>query len=108
MLSKDCIVDVSAHLLARAEAYLLNNSFGLEIMCIDVGQMMAQTPAGMRPMWGIVYKCRGILLGSENYNTQLTAVNDPFISDEALHKSLDEGCAMLRESRSSQGNGAHK
>jgi hypothetical protein len=104
MLSKTAIIDVQADLLGRATAILSEISLGLEIMSVDVIAYMQMTPRGPRPSWGIVYQCRGILIGSNNYNMQMTGVDDPFIPEEVLRKGLIEGCDQLRERRSQQGN----
>jgi hypothetical protein len=105
MLSKNVIVDVQKHLLDRTTKLLEQVSFNLEIMSIDVQGTQQQVPGGIRPVWGIVYQARGLLLGPANYIMQMTVVDTPFIPDETLSEALAAGCNMMRESRAKQGNG---
>lgn len=104
MLNKDCIIDVHANLLERAKSILEDVSFGLDIMSIGIITYMQMTAEGMRPSWGIAYQARGMLLGSTNYILQVTGVDNPHITDEALRQGLQEGCEMLRAARAKQGN----
>jgi len=108
MIHDKAITYVSESLRSRAVEYLETNSFGLEIMSVDAGIIMHAGPAGMRPAWIITYQAKGVLIGHQNYPMQGTLVDDPFISDEDLHKALAVGCATLREVRAAQGNGVHK
>jgi len=107
-IHNSAVIDVSQNLRTRAVDYLEKNSFGLEIMSVDAGIIMNAGPTGMRPVWIITYQAKGVLIGHQNYPMQGTLVDDPFISDEDLHKALAVGCATLREVRAAQGNGVHK
>lgn len=105
MLDQDCIINVQQYLLDKATEMLKEASFGLSIVMIDVAGVQVATPQGVRPGWGIVYMAKGLLIGPENYNMQVTVVDTPFVKDEVLKKALSDGCDSLRLERSKQGNG---
>ena len=92
----------SAHLLQRSLIILGEVSLGLEIVAVEVFPMVQPTPAGLRPMWMITYLAKGGLIGPEHYITQMTGVDTPFITEEALRQGLTEGCALLREKKAQQ------
>jgi hypothetical protein len=109
VINKHVMIDVRANLLERSVQILKEVSFGLDIVAIDVTMIpQVPTPNGPRPVWGIYYYAKGLLLGSENYIPQLTAFADPTINDEGLKEGLAQGCEMLRVARAQQGNGARK
>lgn len=107
MIEKNAIIDVRAHLLKRATEALRHVSFGLSIVAIDVVNLQMATESGkQQPGWGILYYAKGTLVG-EDYNIpQMTGFANPYVSDEEMKEGLSEGCAMLREARAKQMNGA--
>lgn len=107
MIHQDAIIDVTKNLRERATDYLNYNSFGLDIMSVDVGIIMSAHTGGMRPVWIVVYQARGVLLGHENYLMQGTLIDDPFVDNKVLHAALADGCRTLREEKAKQGNGVH-
>jgi hypothetical protein len=100
---KDTITP-SIELQRRASTILGKVSMGLEIVSIDVAPGMMQINGQVRPTWQIYYQCKGMLLGTDNYITNLTVVVDPFITDEALTELLATGCENMRSDRARQGS----
>lgn len=105
-LNESAIIGVGAGLLNRAVEFLSMNavSFGVDIVSVDVGLIMANTPQGQRPAWMVVYQSKGKLIGPENHILQMTLVTDPFISDENFKTALYQGCEMILNERNKQGS----
>ncbi len=98
-------INPTIDLYKRAAEILGKVSFNLNIRSIDVGLTQMQTEYGLRPCWAILYQAEGVLIGSENYITQITVITDPFIIDEALLNALSAGCDLIRASRAQTMNG---
>jgi hypothetical protein len=98
---KDTITP-SVELQKRALTILGKVSMGLEIVAVDVAPAMMQVNGQPRPVWGIYYQCKGVLLGTMNNVTNLTVIIDPFITDEDLTEILAAGCENMRADRAKQ------
>jgi hypothetical protein len=96
-LAKD-VIDPIERLRPMAEKALKDCSFGLDIIAWEMRHMMS--PAG--PAWGIYFRIRGVLLGRENDIANITAVMDPFLTQEDLNQVVSDGCASLREALNNQ------
>lgn len=88
----------TSDLLKRGLDILGKVSFGLEIVAVDTGTMVMQTPQGMTLMWHIIYVIKSPVIGQNL--TQVSAVDSPFVSDEVLTELLQRGCDGLRKQRS--------
>jgi hypothetical protein len=83
---------------------LKTQSFGVEIMSWEyIFVPQVATEAGPRPAFGAFYQCRGRLIGTDNYLSQITVFTDPFITQEGVNEAIGEGCSQLRELLLQQG-----
>lgn len=102
MLSEQ-IIDSQERLYPMFKDALSRLSFGLEIMSTQYLCMPQQVQGGVIPMYGIVYQCRGILLGTVNYLSQISGVSDPFATQEQIDKVIQQGCQQLLQNQRAQG-----